>query len=306
MPHIPAHPLKPLEHGLISVLQRETVWAVPSSLANRTGNGIEKNQPDHLRGDFVSWGEITCYTTSPRHKDKEALQKICTEIGWELIGRRMAKGSWENVWGQCSKHTTTSWQSAVTARRAVCTNLFPYVNDWNDWQWTMTALTCLLREASENPHMCFKKPKHDWIKQSKEKSFGQHVVSQSREAAVCRCNRSVFNIQDLQPLGRVYHCMWLIITCIKDCTPVTQGGDSGAMTFDNAFFNWQHRTQVLVKDVGFRAQDGLCWTWTRLLMARSTVQGTVQGELIRWCIPFHQGLGNHPSHSGDKQNIPLL
>lgn len=42
MPHIPAHPLKPLEHGLIFVLQQETIWAVPSSLANRTGNGIEK------------------------------------------------------------------------------------------------------------------------------------------------------------------------------------------------------------------------------------------------------------------------
>lgn len=42
MPHIPAHPLKPLLHGLMFVLQQETIWAVPSSLANRTGNGIEK------------------------------------------------------------------------------------------------------------------------------------------------------------------------------------------------------------------------------------------------------------------------
>lgn len=125
---------------------------------NRQWN--RKNQPDHLRGDFVSWGEITCYTTSPRHKDKEALQKICTEIGWELIGRWMAKDSWKNMWGQRLKHTT-SWQYAVNARHGVYTNLFSYVNDW---KWTMTALTCLLREASENPCMCFKKPKHDWIK----------------------------------------------------------------------------------------------------------------------------------------------
>lgn len=75
VPHILAYPLKPLEHGLIVVLQQEAMWA------------DRKNQQDHFRGDFFELDRnYLLYNLTQAQGQSSSTENLYMGTDWELDG----------------------------------------------------------------------------------------------------------------------------------------------------------------------------------------------------------------------------
>lgn len=170
--------------GLMFAWQQETVWTVPGSFASRTGNGIGKSARTLER----RFSELKCEEKLPaiRYNLTEvqgqrgttaAFQKICGEIGWEVIGSWMAKDSRWSEWGQRWRRTTTSRHYAVTARHGA----------WNIQTCFRTLTTDydsthLSADGSFWESMYVLQEAQAWLNEVKtRKSFGQDMPAEAQK-----------------------------------------------------------------------------------------------------------------------------